>query len=91
MATLRIDNEDDELLEKIRAQYILKGIKKSKKDIIKELITKKAQEIYELQLLEENEDPLEEDYAWKMLDKPLDWGITDTSKTVDYYLYGRKK
>lgn len=90
MATLRIDNEDDELLERIRAQYILKGVKKTKKEIIKELIEQKVKEMHDLEIMEEEEtEPVEEDYAWKMLEKAPNWGIKDTSTTVDKYLYGK--
>ena len=32
--------------------------------------------------------PLEEDYAWKMLDKPRDMDIRDLSKNIDRWLYG---
>ena len=90
MATLRIDNEDDELLERIRAQYILKGVKKTKKEILKELIAQKVKEMHDLEILEEEEtESVEEDYAWKMLEKAPKWGIKDTSTTVDQYLYGK--
>ena len=90
MATIRIDNEDDELLEKIRAQYILKGIKKTKKEIIKELIAQKVKEMHDLEIIEEKtEELIEEDFAWRMLEKAPDWGINDTSTTVDEYLYGK--
>ena len=89
MATLRIDNEDDELLERIRAQYILKGIKKTKKEILKEIIAQKVKEMHDLEIMEEETESIEEDYAWKMLDKTPDWGIKDTSTTVDQYLYGK--
>ena len=89
MATLRIDNEDDELLERIRAQYILKGIKKTKKEILKEIIAQKVKEMHDLEIMEEETESIEEDYAWKMLDKAPDWGIKDTSTTVDQYLYGK--
>ena len=90
MATLRIDSEDDELLEKIRAHYILKGIKKTKKEIIKELLAQKTKEMHDLELADYGEkEPYEEDYAWKMIDKAPSWGITDTSTSVDQYLYGK--
>jgi len=31
---------------------------------------------------------MEEDYAWKMLNKPLKWGIKDASINIDEHLYG---
>lgn len=32
--------------------------------------------------------PLEKDPAWKMLEKPDDWGMKDVSEKIDEYLYG---
>jgi len=32
---------------------------------------------------------LEEDPAWKKLEKPKHWGIKDSSKRIDEFLYGR--
>jgi len=33
--------------------------------------------------------PLEEDPAWKGLENPMRWGIKDSSKRIDEFLYGR--
>ena len=33
--------------------------------------------------------PLEEDLAWKALENPMHWGIKDSSKRIDEFLYGR--
>jgi len=32
--------------------------------------------------------PIEKDPAWRMLQKPDDWGFTDASERIDEYLYG---
>jgi len=32
--------------------------------------------------------PLEKDPAWRMLQRPADWGVRDASEKVDEYLYG---
>jgi hypothetical protein len=32
--------------------------------------------------------PLEEDPAWKMLEKPKHWGVKDASERIDEFLYG---
>ena len=32
--------------------------------------------------------PLDEDPAWKMLEKPMHWGVKDASTRIDEYLYG---
>lgn len=33
--------------------------------------------------------PLEQDPAWKSLENPMHWGIKDSSKRIDEFLYGR--
>jgi len=33
--------------------------------------------------------PLEEDPAWKELESPKHWGVTDSSRRIDEFLYGR--
>jgi hypothetical protein len=32
--------------------------------------------------------PIEDDPAWKMLKKPDDWGVSDSSERIDEFLYG---
>ena len=32
--------------------------------------------------------PLEQDVAWKLLQKPDDWGVADASERIDEVLYG---
>jgi len=32
--------------------------------------------------------PLEEDPAWKLLEKPRNWGVKDASEKIDEALYG---
>jgi hypothetical protein len=33
--------------------------------------------------------PLEKDPAWKALEKPKHWGMKDSSKRIDEFVYGR--
>lgn len=33
--------------------------------------------------------PLEEDPAWKALESPKHWGVRDSSRRIDEFLYGR--
>jgi hypothetical protein len=35
--------------------------------------------------------PLEEDPAWKMLEKPKNWGVKDASTRVDEFVYGSQE
>src|SRR3990172_2209805 len=45
VSSIRISPDDDRILEKIRAKYIMKGIKLTKKEIVGQLIKKKAEEL----------------------------------------------
>jgi len=85
LTTVRLGKDDEELLERLRARYILMGIKLTKKEILGNLIRQEAKKFEDevgSPLLE-----LEDDIAWKLLSKPMKWGIEDTSTTVDQHLY----
>ena len=88
MTTVKLDPEDDNILEKLRAKMILRGKKMSKKDILGRLIKHAA----------ENEDilsndfmdqsiPLEEDPAWSILNEPHELEFDDTSTRIDEFVY----
>ena len=88
MSTVRLSKEDEKLLERLRAQYILMGKKMTKKDLLGQLIRKEAKRI---EYTDSSALPkLEKDLAWQLLEKPESWGIRDTSVTVDDFLYRRK-
>jgi len=86
MTTVRLSKDDEELLERLRARYILMGKKMTKKEILGNLIRQEAKK-FEEEAVENRLPKLEEDIAWKLLFKPIKWGIKDTSTTVDEYLY----
>ncbi|MFQ6124833.1 MAG: hypothetical protein ACE5R6_09565 [Candidatus Heimdallarchaeota archaeon] len=89
MSTVRLDEEDEILLERLRARYILLGKKMTKKELLGQLIKQAAKKYEKVQIPEDTSD-LETDPAWILLQKPRKWGIRDTSTTVDDYLYQRK-
>ena len=89
MSTVRLNEEDEILLERLRARYILMGKKITKKELLGQLIRQSAKK-YEEEQLPEDTSELETDPAWILLRKPMKWGIQDTSTTVDEYLYKRK-
>ncbi|MGC9345567.1 MAG: hypothetical protein ACP5ER_02080 [Candidatus Bathyarchaeales archaeon] len=89
-ATIKIKHEKKEKLDKFLASLLLReGIKITLQEAIGLMID------YAL----ENEDdiiqrlkelpPLEQDPAWKALENPKHWGIKDSSKRIDEFLYGR--
>ena len=86
MTTVRLSKDDEDLLERLRARYILMGKKLTKKEILGNLIRQEAKK-FEDEAVDHQLAKLEEDPAWKLLQKPIKWGIKDTSTTVDKYLY----
>ena len=86
MTTVKIDPNDDELLETLRAKMILRGIKKTKKEILGELI-KKATE--EENLFNNNFDrfEIENDSLWQMINNPVELDMDDTSINIDNHIY----
>ena len=88
MTTVKIDSDDDELLEKLRAKMILRGVKKTKKDILSELIRKafKEEELVTGDTID-NSISLEEDPIWEILHSPDQTGISDSSTNIDDYIY----
>ncbi len=86
MTTVRLSKDDEDLLERLRARYILMGKKYTKKEILGILIREEAKK-FEDEVVNHHLPKLEEDYAWKFLYKPIKWGIKDTSTTVDAHLY----
>ncbi len=86
MTTVRLNKDDEDLLERLRARYILMGKKMTKKEILGQLIRQEAKK-FEEEVIDHHLPKLEEDFAWRLLKKPVKWGIKDTSITVDEYLY----
>ncbi|MFQ6075104.1 MAG: hypothetical protein ACE5Z5_03060 [Candidatus Bathyarchaeia archaeon] len=88
--TVKIEDDKKERLDRFLASMLLKeGVKITLQEALGLMVD------YAL----ENEDdfvrrirelpPLEEDPAWKMLESPEHWGVTDSSKRIDEFLYGR--
>ena len=86
MTTVRLSKDDEDLLERLRARYVLMGKKLTKKEILGNLIRQEAKK-FEDEVVNHHLLKLEEDVAWKLLEKPIRWGIKDTSTTVDEHLY----
>ena len=88
--TVKIEGAKKEKLDKFLASMMLK-----------EDIKVTVQEALGLMVdyaLENEEDfikrlrelpPLEEDPAWKTLESPMHWGVSDSSRKIDEFLYGR--
>jgi len=89
-ATVKIEADKKEKLERFLASLLLReGVKITLQEALglivdfalenEEDIIKRLREL----------PPLEEDPAWKGLENPMRWGIKDSSKRIDEFLYGR--
>jgi len=89
-ASIKIEGTKKEKLDKFLASLLLQeGVKITLQEAIglmvdyalenEEAIIKRLKEL----------PPLENDPAWKALENPKHWGIKDSSKRIDEFLYGR--
>ena len=88
--TVKIDKKTSAEIDRLLAKLFLeKGIKISKKKALDAALkfALKNKSAFLKELLEEQKTPLEEDPAWKLLDKPKKWGVKDASTTIDKTLY----
>ena len=88
MTTVKLDSDDDELLEILRAKMIIRGKKMAKKDILGDSVKKasRVESIFHDDNID-NSVPLEEDHFWIILNNPAKLGLKDTSVNVDDCLY----
>jgi len=86
--TVRLNDQLKREIENLQAQLLINQHRKlTQQEIMEKLIEfalKFTVNIFGT--LEENK-PVEDDYAFKMLDKPLKWGIKDSSINIDEKLY----
>ena len=90
VSTVRLKDKHKRLLDKLYGYYRQKGNSLTKQDIIGSLIEDAARK----EGLEESdsEKSLDSvDQFFSLLDNAPGWGVTDTSTTVDDYLYGSKR
>jgi len=89
-ATVKIEDTKKEKLDRFLASVLLReGIKITLQEALGLMVD---------YALENEEDfikrlkelpPLEEDPAWKELESPKHWGVRDSSRRIDEFLYGR--
>jgi hypothetical protein len=89
-ATIKIEQEKKEKLDRFLALLLLReGIKITLQEALGLIIDYALQN--EEQIIQKLKElpPLEQDPAWKAIENPTHWGIKDSSKRIDEYLYGR--
>jgi len=86
--TVKIDEEKKEKLERFLASFLLeRGEKVSMQKALGMMVDHALECEKFIEKLGEL-PPLEEDPAWKLLNKPKNWGVRDASERIDEYVYG---
>lgn len=89
MSTIKLDSNRKMKLEKFVASLLMKeGIKITLQEALGLMVDYSLENRGDFIKRIKSLPPLEKDPAWKMLEKPDDWGIKDASERVDEYLYG---
>ncbi len=86
--TVKLDNERKREVEKFLASVLLEeGVKVTLQEALGLMIDFSLERRDEIVQKLRSLPPLEKDPAWRMLQKPDDWGVTDASERIDEYLY----
>ena len=89
-ATVKIELEKKEKLDKFVASLLIReGIKITLQEALSLIIDFALENEEEIIRKLKELPPLEEDPAWKAIENPTHWGIKDSSKRIDEFLYGR--
>jgi hypothetical protein len=89
-ATVKIEADKKEKLERFLASLLLKeGIKITLQEALGLMVDFALENEEDIIKRFRELPPLEEDPAWKGLENPMHWGIKDSSRRIDEFLYGR--
>jgi len=88
--TVKIEDSKKEKLDKFLASLLLKeGVKITLQEAIGLMVDYSLENEEDIIKRIRELPPLEEDPAWKNLENPKHWGVKDSSKRIDEFLYGR--
>jgi len=88
--TIKIEDAKKEKLDKFLASLLLQeGVKITLQEAVGLMVDYALENEEEFIKRLKELPPLEEDPAWKALESPMHWGIKDSSKRIDEFLYGR--
>ena len=89
--TIRIEQGKKHAFQQFLASLFLEeGIKLSEQDSVGALIDFGSAHKDEF-VRHIKKTPLKRDTAWKMLSKPVNWGVKDAAENVDRHLYGLER
>jgi len=88
--TIKIEDSKKERVDKFLASLLLQeGIKITLQEAIGLMVDYALENEEEIVGKLKELPPLERDPAWKALEHPRHWGIGDSSKRIDEFIYGR--
>jgi len=89
-ATVKIEDAKKEKLDKFLASLLLQeGLRMTVQEAIGLMVDYALENEEEIIKRLKEMPPLEKDPAWESLENPKHWGIKDSSKRIDEFLYGR--
>jgi len=89
-ATIKIEHAKKEKLDKFLASLLLRqGVKITLQEVVGLIVDYALENEGDIIKRLKELSPIEEDPAWKALENPVHWGIKDSSKRIDEFLYGR--
>jgi len=89
MSTVKLDRSRKSKVERFVASLLVReGIKVTLQEVLGLMIDYSIDNKEDFLKRLKSLPALEKDPAWKMLEKPDDWGVRDASQKVDEYLYG---
>ena len=88
--SIRIEGAKKEKLDMFLASLLLKeGVKITLQDAVGLMVEYALENEEDIIKRLKELPPLEEDPAWKGLENPMRWGIKDSSRRIDEFVYGR--
>jgi len=89
-ATVKIEDDKKEKLDKFLASLLLReGVKITLQEALGLIVDYALENEEDIVRRLKELPPLEDDPAWKAFENPKHWGIKDSSKRIDEFLYGR--
>jgi len=88
--SIKIEDAKKEKVDRFLASLLLQeGIKVTVQEAIGLMVEYALENEEEIIRKLKELPPLEKDSAWKALEKPKHWGMKDSSKRIDEFVYGR--
>jgi len=89
--TVKLDDGRKKALDRFRASLLVQqDVKVNLQEVLGLMVDYSLENREEVLKRIKKLPPLRDDPAWRMLEKPDDWGVEDASEKIDEYLYGER-